>query len=425
MLTLLRERNFRLFWIGEAVSLIGDQFHMIALPWLVLRITGDAFAMGTVLAMAGIPRAIFMLVGGAVTDRFSAKTLMLGSNLLRMLLVGILAGLVIGGGVQLWMLYGLALIFGLVDAFFFPASATMVPRLTTADQLQTGNAIYQGTATASLFLGPVLAGVLIALFGQGTVNPQTGEAIPELTGIGLAFAFDTLTFLVSAISLWLIRMPPGQEEASTEQRQNVLAAIWDGLRVIWQDATLRTLFGISAAINFFVAGPFSIGIPVLADSRFPQGAAAFGLIMSAWGGGMLVGTILAGTLPKPGKGRLGWLLTGVVAILGVDMILLGWAPTVWVAVTVTSVAAVANGYANIVLVTWLQTRVPAQMLGRLMSFAMFMGVGLYPLSAAIAGAVVAWNPLVMFVGAGVLICGVAVVAGTRPQMREIGLTNED
>src|SRR5512141_3488907 len=102
--SVLRIRNFRLLWIGEGISLLGDQFYMIALPWLVLSLTGNALAVGTVLATAGIPRALFMLLGGALTDRFTPRTLMICSNLARMALTGLLAVLVMTQLIQTWML---------------------------------------------------------------------------------------------------------------------------------------------------------------------------------------------------------------------------------------------------------------------------------------------------------------------------------
>src|SRR5262249_14834556 len=117
MLDVLRNRNFRLLWSGEGISVMGDQFYLIALPWLVLHLTGNALTMGTVLAVVGIPRALFMLLGGALTDRLSPRLLMLASNLLRLALVSLLAALVFGGFIQLWMLYAFALLFGLADAF--------------------------------------------------------------------------------------------------------------------------------------------------------------------------------------------------------------------------------------------------------------------------------------------------------------------
>src|SRR5512144_3341092 len=104
--------TFRLLWICEGISLLSNQFYMIALPWLVLSLTGNALAVGTVMAMAGIPRALFMLVGGALTDRFTPRKLMISSNLARMLLTGLLAALVATNLIQIWMLYGFALFFG-------------------------------------------------------------------------------------------------------------------------------------------------------------------------------------------------------------------------------------------------------------------------------------------------------------------------
>src|SRR5512138_2453061 len=110
-LSVLRIRNFRYLWIGEGISLLGDQLYLIALPWLVLSLTGNALAVGTVLATTGIPRALFMLLGGALTDRFTPRRLMINSNLARMALTGLLAALVLTGLIQLWMLYVFALLF--------------------------------------------------------------------------------------------------------------------------------------------------------------------------------------------------------------------------------------------------------------------------------------------------------------------------
>jgi len=146
----LRIRNFRLLWIGEGISLLGDQFYLIALPWLVLSLTGNTLAVGTILAMAGIPRALFMLVGGALTDRFTPRRLMINSNLARMALTGLLAVLVLTNLIQLWMLYALALLFGLANAFFFPTQTSNVPQLVSKDQSQQGNAMIQGTVTLSV-----------------------------------------------------------------------------------------------------------------------------------------------------------------------------------------------------------------------------------------------------------------------------------
>ena len=173
----LSVRNFRLLWIGEGISLLGDQFYMIALPWLVLQITGSALALGTVLALAAIPRALFMLVGGALVDRFSPRSVMVASNFARFVLVAMLSALVLTNNVGLELLYGFALAFGLADAFYFPAQTAIVPQLLPEDQLQAGNTFVQGTAQLSVFIGPVLAGGLIALLGHSaSANAEIGRA---------------------------------------------------------------------------------------------------------------------------------------------------------------------------------------------------------------------------------------------------------
>src|SRR5258705_3612241 len=109
----LSVRNFRLLWIGESISLLGDQFYMIALPWLVLQLTGSALTLGTVMALGGIPRALFMLIGGAVVDRFSPRSVMMASNFARLVLVALLSALVLTNNIRIEMLYGFALAFGL------------------------------------------------------------------------------------------------------------------------------------------------------------------------------------------------------------------------------------------------------------------------------------------------------------------------
>src|SRR5258708_25883139 len=191
----LSVRNFRLLWIGEGISLLGDQFYMIALPWLVLQITGSALALGTVLALAGIPRALFMLVGGAFVDRFSPRAVMIVSNLSRLILVGLLSALVLTNNVRLEMLYVFALAFGLADAFYFPAQSAIVPQLLPKDKLQAGNVFVQGTAQLSLVLRPVLAGGLVHFLCQ----PRH----PRHPGSGVAFGLGTLSSLASRVFLLL------------------------------------------------------------------------------------------------------------------------------------------------------------------------------------------------------------------------------
>ena len=406
----LKIHNFRLLWIGEGISLLGDQFFLIALPWLVLALTGDALAVGIVLAIAGIPRAIFMLLGGALTDRFTPRKLMISSNVARLALTGLLAVLVLTNWIQLWMLYAFALLFGLADAFFFPAQTSIVPQLVGKDQLQAGNAMIQGTATLSLFVGPVLAGTLISWLD--------GDAAHSTSGIALAFALDSLSFLGSISMLALMKnvnVPAEKTEGG------VLNAIREGLVFVWNDATLKIVFALVAGINLLVVGPVFVGVPVIAKMRFPEGATAFGLIMSVFGGGSLLGIVLAGILPRPSPQRLGSVLLMVMSVMGIGLAVIGLAPTTLVAAVASLAMGTANGYNNILLITWLQGRISPEMTGRMMSLFMFAGVGLNPISTALAGALIGLNPTILLVVAGSLMTIFTLAAAFSPAVRGLGM----
>jgi MFS family permease len=413
--SVLRQRNFRLLWVGQGISLLGDQLGFIALPWLVLQLTGDAFAMGAVLAVAGIPRALFMLFGGALTDRFSPRMLMLVTNVVRMALVGVLAVTILTGSVALWMIYLFALLFGLADAFFYPAASAIVPTLLPRQQLQIGNSITQGTAQLSLFLGPVLAGMIIAVFA-GDGGGET--AVPDLRGIGVAFALDALTFFASALTLKL--MHTKKPVVSEAGRQSVLTAIREGLAYVWRDETLRTIFIVVAAISVLSIAPINLGVPVISDERMGNGAAAFGILMSAYGAGSLIGVLLAGVLPRPPAHLLGTALFLVVALIGVLMMGLAFTYSLWSAGLLLAFIGVFDGWVMIQFTTWLQMRSPEALLGRIMSLLMFSFVGLAPVADTFFGWLIEWNVVVVILATGGLLALLSIAAAFQPSIRNMG-----
>jgi MFS family permease len=158
--------NFRLLFAGASASLLGDQFSLIATPWLVLQLTNDPMALGTALALQGIPRAVFMLFGGAITDQLSPRLVMLIANVTRFILTGFMALMVFGDFAQIWMIYAFSLAFGIVAGFAIPAENSIVPMLVEGDDLQAGNSIIMGITQLVGFVGPSLAGILIGLYAS-------------------------------------------------------------------------------------------------------------------------------------------------------------------------------------------------------------------------------------------------------------------
>jgi hypothetical protein len=404
----LDNRNFCLFWIGEGVSVLGDHFYMIALPWLVLQLTGDSLAMGTVLALSSVPRALLMLVGGALTDRFSPRTLMLASNAARFLLVSFLTALVFVTRVEMWMLYLFAILFGVADAFFYPAQSSMAPQLVKKEHLQIANSLTQGTMMLTMLVGPMLAGLLIASLGDGHSESM------KMAGIAAAFGLDAFSFLVSLTTLLLIKVRPAE---AVDASENIFESIRSGLSFVWNDVPLRAFFFVVAAVTFFFSGPLNIGMPLLADTRFPEGAVAYGTILSTWGLGSLIGMALAGILPRPNPKYMGTVMLSLVSLMGIGLALFGVSPSTIFAAAIGLVLGMLNGYINVFFMSWVQSRAPKAFTGRLMSLLMFASTGLFPISMALSGAASRTNVTLLLVVAGSIVALIGVLMTLNPTVR--------
>jgi MFS family permease len=269
--------------------------------------------------------------------------------------------LVLTGAVNMWALYAIALAFGFVGGFFQPAAGAVMPSLVSASQLQAANALFQGSAQLLGFVGPMFAGAVIAACGTAGV----GMGIPGSLGIGVAFGVDALSFLVSVLTLWLMRVPAPVRPQLEKRAEAVLESIGDGIRFVWNDPVMRLLFLVMAAANLLFAGPIDVGIPVLAKLRLPEGVAGFGIIIAAYAGGNLVGTLLSGLI-SPRRRFKAFTITLLFAF-GIGLVPFGWIPSAWVGFMIFFLLGIGNGYFAIILITLLQRRTPAALLGRMMS----------------------------------------------------------
>lgn len=420
---LFKDRNFRWMISGSALSMLGDQFTLIALPWLVLQMTGDTLVLGTVLALVSVPRALFILVGGALVDRYSPKEVLMITKYVNLVLLAVLAGLVFAGTLTLWMVYALSLGIGLATAFSIPAGTAMMPHVVARSQLQAANGISLGLRQFSMFLGPLLAGLLIALFGAGGAGSATANALApahaNATGIGLAFALDALSFALSAWTLSKVQthaVPPAPGGA----RQAVLASVGQGLVHFWRDSELRTCFLYWSAIALFIMGPIHIAIPVLASSTPALGAAAFGTIVGAHGAGMLLGMVASSMAPRLRFGSLGVTILVFDAIIGVLFMPMGLTTAVWQGALLMLVIGLLGGFMQVSVFTWIQQRVPPALLGRAMSLFMFIFMGLAPISAAVTGWVMKSITLVqLFAASGGTLVVLAALALVLTPMRRV------
>jgi MFS family permease len=390
--------DFRLLWTSETVSVIGDQFHFVALSWLVITLTGSGLALGTVLIAVAVPRAILLVPFGVLADRRPPRRMMITAHLGRAAIVGVIAILVGTGLASLPVLVVLGALFGLVDAMYLPAQQAFLPRAVDADRLPSANALLQGTLQLASIAGPPLAGVAVAL-----------------AGTGVAFGVDAASFLVAAV---LIAMMTGVAAATVVRsdrpdgtpaapQESFGRALREGIGYVARDPAIRTLMLLSLVLNFALNGPAAVGMAWLAERRFDAGPAGLGMMAAGWAAGGLAGTLLAGNARLDRQGNIVIAGVGIAGLSLMALGVLGWLPGVIVALAVMGVAI---GYVNIVAVSWLQARVAPDVVGRVMSLVMLMGFGISPLSIGLSGALIDLDATALFVGAGLVVITTGLVA---------------
>ncbi len=204
--------------------------------------------------------------------------------------IALLAVLVVTGAIHMWLVYVVSLGVGISTAFVYPAGTAIMPQLVEKDQLQTSNARFMGMRQMCMFLGPVLAGFVIA---GGSHAAPTG--LQDATGMGWAFSIDAASFVFSLVSLVDGAHPHGLPPMPKTERRRA-GRLWSGAckEGIWADVSLRSFILYVSAVSVFVGGPIQVGLPVLADTRLDLGAASLGILMTANGGGIIVGSVLSG-----------------------------------------------------------------------------------------------------------------------------------
>jgi MFS family permease len=393
----LRNPHFLLWWIGATTSLLGDQFYVVALPWIVLQMTGSGVAMGTVAMCAGIPRAVLMLMGGAISDRMSPRKVLMATASARTMLVAAIGFLFWSNTLQLWHLYVLASAFGVADAFAMPTPGPLLRSLVPPEQLPAANSVWQSSALMAGIVGPAPAG-----------------AITKSLGAAWAFFLDAFSFLFVIAALWKLPDPP-RAPSTTLQKPSVWSSVSEGLKYVNNDVPLRSLILLAAVLNFCLAGPLSVGLAYLAKGRFSS-PGAFGGWISSVAAGTLAGMLLAGVFKSR---RRGLFLLGTSGLLGIAMACMGLLPGFWPVASVLGVMGCLSGFINVQLQVWLQQRVDRAVLGRVSSVLMLSAFGLMPLSMAAAGVAVTWSAAGMFAIAGGAVALVAALGALQRSVREI------
>ena len=408
---LLRNSNFRWLLGGGLVSMLGDQFSMLALPWLVLSLTNDSLSLGIAVALMGAPRAILILLGGTVADRYSPRRVLLLSKYANAAILLALAALLMLGHASLALAYAAALALGIASAFGIPAGTAILPQAVPTQLLQKANGLQMGARQLSLLAGPLLAALML--------GAHEGTQKTPMAALAAAFAIDALTFVFSAWTLRQVTLRPLGVAVAQGMWRDMAA----GLAMVWRDLPLRSCYAYWALVAFFVMGPLQVALPVLASERL-HGAAALGLLMGAHGAGTLAGMLVSSLGGAWRRLRFGATLLAVDAIVAILLMALGQIETAWQGAALLAMTGLLGGYVQVAIFTWIQRRVAPAMLGRAM--AVFMGIflGLAPLSAAATGALLRHLSVgELFCAGGALLLAAAIAAALFTDIARIAATD--
>jgi MFS family permease len=392
----LRHRDFRLLWTGQTLTLLGSFVSNIAYPFQVLQLGGSAFELGAFVSAFTGASLVFLLLGGAVADRVPRRLLIILTELASGLTVGVMAILGFAGALQMWHLYVSAAFFGAASAFSVPALGAIIPELVPEEILVAGNAVQGLSRQSARVGGPIVGGLLVATGGPSA-----------------AFAFNTITFLLSAGAVALTRARP----VVSERRLSILREIREGFAFVFSVQWLWvTIFGWSLIVAAFI-GAVAVGLPLLVTKVLGGGAEMYGFISAAVGVGEAIGATAVAQVRIRRTG-IAMYLFGTLS--GVAFFVYGLVPNVPGALAASAIQGLSFACFGILWVTALQVHVPRRLLGRVTSVDYFGGTLLAPI-APIAAAFVAQSqgPAFLFVAAGSITVGLTLAALLLPSIRDL------
>ena len=368
VITSLRQRNFRLFWCGQMISLIGSYMQSIGETWLVLELTHSAWQLGLVGALQAVPILLFSIFGGVFADRWPKRRVLLVTQAAAMIQALLLWALIATGTLQLWHLYVLALLLGLTNSLGRPASRAFVVELVGREDLPNAVALNSSLSSLMRIVGPGLAGIIIAASGVTTL-----------------FLLNALSFLAVLVGLALIKSHELHAQArghrSVGERQNTWQSLREGVAYVWKTPAVLLLVLVVGLVLLFGSN-FNVVLPLFATNVLHVGATGFGFLSAATGVGALLSALwLAWGNQQPTIRRvlIGTLVFGVLeAVFAVSRIYL------LSLVLIASVGFTEETFAMQAMTT-IQTVAPAHLSGRVMSVQVLFFDGSLPLGYLLMG----------------------------------------
>nr|WP_282600058.1 MFS transporter [Patulibacter sp. SYSU D01012] len=395
----LRDRDFRLLWMGLAVSLVGDGLWLVAIAWQVIELGGGPVQLSLVTTGFSVGLVGCILLAGVVADRVSRRRIMLAADAARAGVTVVLGVLSVTGALELWHLVAGGLVIGAAEAFFVPAFTALVPQLVAQDELLAANGL-EGMIrpVAQQAAGPALGGLLVAA-----------------TAPGPAMLVNAGTYVVSVACLVAMRhvpLPAPADGDAAAAARSVLADLREGaayvVRERWLWGTL--LFALIAVLC--IIGPIEVLLPFAVREQAGGGSAEYGLLLAGFGVASALGAALVSSRPLPRR-----YLTAMLLMWGVGSLplaLMGAMDALWAMLVLVVVVGLVDAGGQVIWGTLLQRRVPPRLQGRVSSLDWFVSLALMPVSMALAGPageLLGVATVFVLAGVGPALAGIAVLWG--------------
>ncbi len=393
----LRYRNFRLYFIGQGVSLIGTWMQRVAMAWLVYRLTGSALLLGVVGFASRIPTLVLAPLAGVAADRWDRRRILYATQSLSMLQAILMAVLVLTRVIAVWHVMVLAVFLGVMSAFDIPARQSFFVHMID-DARDLGNAIALNSTVFNIarLIGPAAAGVLIALMGEGPV-----------------FALNAVTFLAMLAALRLMRLRP---ETRRVRSRRVLQNLGEGFRFAWGFTPIRAVLMLMTVVSI-MAVPFTVLMPVFATNVLHGGPDTLGFLTASQGVGALVGALyLAQRDTVRGLGRV---IAVAAVTFGAGLTAFGASRALLASMALLAIAGFGLMVQSASTNTFLQTAVTDDMRGRIMSFYTMAFSGTMPIGSLFAGVAAdrIGAPATVMIGGGATVAAAAIFAWKLPALR--------
>ncbi|TJY41797.1 MFS transporter [Cohnella pontilimi] len=353
--------RFLILWLGSGLTSLAFSVYLLTEAWFVVQKLDRESWLGVVMMVTTIPRVLLMTFGGVAADRIPRSTILSLVNVSRGIMIFALVALLSYHSLSIWGLLVFALIFGVLDAFFWPANGSLLPQIIGKNQLVRGNSIIQTTNQLCFLLGPALAGLLL-----------------KFVSFEVSFAVSALFLLLAGVTIRFLRE---ERLAAAGEKQKFMKELKDGITYVKSFSFLLILMGVSIIINLLFAGPLNAGMPVLVKHSLHGDVLALSYLESSIAVGMMAGSILSGILNLKRKRAL--IAMGLILLLGAATALLSQITAVWQGIVLMFAIGFFVSFSNILTSALIQQMVRTDMMGRVQGVLSTASMGFIPLSYAL------------------------------------------